>query len=575
MKETLKRFCQILFFLFIPLTGIHSQATSEEIEYRKDSIKIIQLIKKAGNLYRADADKETYNAAFSLLKKANALAQKHNLTNSTIDINNKYAEFLSFSGNYSMSLEYLFKNLTILDDNYLNSKKLDILKKRMYLYGFIGYCYVSLENADKALIYLNQSLDLIDKNFSKSKDEYIFNRKLAVLNNAASAYLLKKDINKAREYYLKAIEYVKKVKNLEYLSALYNNLGICEKYDGKLSKSKKYFEMGLQLRLKTNDTLGLAQSYNNLGTHYLDEKHIIKAIDNFKKGLYFSRKSFGIRSEMFAANYLSLSYAELKDYPKAYEMMLLFNKLNDSIMSIDRLRSINQLELKYQFEREKKEYDLKQQIYKAQNERKFLILITLIIVLLLSSIVFILLYRNQRILAKRNELMQERLLLESKNLNLGKDNLELNNKQLELVLDHKNKELTTQVMYLLKKNEFLSVITEQLIDLRKIASETDKNKYNKLILDIRNNIDESAWNEFEVRFQNVHKDFIDKLYQVYPSLTPNETKLCSFLKLNMSTKDISALTFQSTKSIEVARTRLRKKIGMDRDENLVSFLQKL
>ena len=58
----------------------------------------------------------------------------------------------------------------------------------------------------------------------------------------------------------------------------------------------------------------------------------------------------------------------------------------------------------------------------------------------------------------------------------------------------------------------------------------------------------------------------------YPDLTPNEKKICAFLRLNMSTKDICAITYQSVRSIDMARFRLRKKIGLDSDENLVSFL---
>jgi DNA-binding CsgD family transcriptional regulator len=62
----------------------------------------------------------------------------------------------------------------------------------------------------------------------------------------------------------------------------------------------------------------------------------------------------------------------------------------------------------------------------------------------------------------------------------------------------------------------------------------------------------------------------------YPDLTPNEKKICAFLRLNMSTKDIAAITHQSVHSLNVARTRLRKKLGIDgTDENLVNFLNRL
>ncbi len=93
-----------------------------------------------------------------------------------------------------------------------------------------------------------------------------------------------------------------------------------------------------------------------------------------------------------------------------------------------------------------------------------------------------------------------------------------------------------------------------------------------VIRDLLLNSSKDVWKEFEVRFQEVHSDFYDNLNKRFPDLTPNEKKICAFLRLNMSTKDISAITYQSLRSINMARFRLRKKIGLDTDENLVTFL---
>jgi DNA-binding CsgD family transcriptional regulator len=83
------------------------------------------------------------------------------------------------------------------------------------------------------------------------------------------------------------------------------------------------------------------------------------------------------------------------------------------------------------------------------------------------------------------------------------------------------------------------------------------------------------WDEFEIRFKEVHKDFYNELHKAHPDLTLNEVKICAFLRLNMSTKEISAITHQSVKSINMARFRLRKKLHIDRDENLIAYLKSL
>ena len=87
---------------------------------------------------------------------------------------------------------------------------------------------------------------------------------------------------------------------------------------------------------------------------------------------------------------------------------------------------------------------------------------------------------------------------------------------------------------------------------------------------------DKSWKEFETHFSQVHSDFYQKLHEKFPDITLNERKLCAFLRLNMTTKDIASITHQSVHSINVARTRLRRKMNLaNSEENLVSFLMSL
>jgi DNA-binding CsgD family transcriptional regulator len=97
-----------------------------------------------------------------------------------------------------------------------------------------------------------------------------------------------------------------------------------------------------------------------------------------------------------------------------------------------------------------------------------------------------------------------------------------------------------------------------------------------IIFDIQRSMDSEIWKEFEVRFQQVHSEFYKKLNKQFPDLSANEKKLCAFLRLNMSTKDIAALLHRSENSISVARTRLRKKLNItNTDIELINFLTNL
>jgi DNA-binding CsgD family transcriptional regulator len=176
---------------------------------------------------------------------------------------------------------------------------------------------------------------------------------------------------------------------------------------------------------------------------------------------------------------------------------------------------------------------------------------------------------------KQGVLLQESLRLESRNLSLEKQNLLMEKQNLEMELEFRNKELSTHVMYLFKKNEFISSIISKLLAAKSKDNSGNNVWIMEILREMQANVDNTVWEEFERRFQQVHEDFYEKLRLKYSDLTPNEIKICAFMKLNMTTKDISAITFQSVKSIQVARNRMRKKMGITRDENLISIIQQL
>jgi DNA-binding CsgD family transcriptional regulator len=131
-------------------------------------------------------------------------------------------------------------------------------------------------------------------------------------------------------------------------------------------------------------------------------------------------------------------------------------------------------------------------------------------------------------------------------------------------------------MALMKKNEILNEISEELLNLEKkaVKSET-KSAIRQVAQKIRKSRDVEIWEEFDIRFKQVHNDFYNRLNQKFTDLTPSEQRLCAFLKMNLSTKDISELTGTSTRTVETARYRIRKKLGLASEDNLVGFLIKI
>lgn len=171
---------------------------------------------------------------------------------------------------------------------------------------------------------------------------------------------------------------------------------------------------------------------------------------------------------------------------------------------------------------------------------------------------------------------QEQLLRESKKklkrkkLKAQKKIVQLKNERLQEEVKNKNRELAISTMSIIKKNEFLNAIKDQL-------KQNAKNpEINSVIRTIDRNINNSDdWKFFEDAFNNADKDFLKKVKGAHPELTSNDLRLCAYLRLNLSSKEIAPLLNISVRSVEVKRYRLRKKMNLAHESGLADYIMEL
>jgi ligand-binding sensor domain-containing protein/DNA-binding CsgD family transcriptional regulator len=158
-----------------------------------------------------------------------------------------------------------------------------------------------------------------------------------------------------------------------------------------------------------------------------------------------------------------------------------------------------------------------------------------------------------------------------------KEVMKLRNEKLESEIEFKNTELASTAMHLVQKEEFLMKIKEELHHLNNHnhngKEKADGAELKKIlrILSEEEKLNEE-WEQFSVHFDKVHGDFLVRLKEKYPSLKPHELKLCAYLRMNMSTKEIARLMSISVRGVEISRYRLRKKLGIPTETNLFQFL---
>ncbi len=150
----------------------------------------------------------------------------------------------------------------------------------------------------------------------------------------------------------------------------------------------------------------------------------------------------------------------------------------------------------------------------------------------------------------------------------------LQKKQLEAEVEFKNKELATTTMHLVQRGKLLSKIGDELLPLVKQTTSKDTADDLKKVIRLLNEAKklDNDWDQFAIHFDHVHANYLSHLKEKYPNLSPSDLKLCAYLKLNLSSKEIAQLLNITPRAVEVSRYRLRKKLGLKPEVNLFDFL---
>ena len=486
-----------------------------------------------GNIYR---DKTDSRNSMEMGNKAKLLA-------SDLGMDKEYAESLillalNFSnlGDYHKSADLNFQALRIFE-------KLDYKKGIGQVFGQIGSVYYFQENYDKALEYYTQSLNIA----REIKDLAGISRGL---NNSAIVYAGMGENKYVKTNLKESIEINKLLDRPIWEGINYSNLANLYRQEESFDTSFYYLQRADSIFTALNNLSNLANVYNNLSMYYSD-------LGNMDSSLYYATRTYEISQEnnlkkmvYNAVKQQRNIYHQLNDFENAFNFSMTELQLKDSLDIDNTMARITQLELLYEFDKREQENKIIQQ----RREYTLIIAGTGIAFMLLILVIFIV--GRNRIKAKNEQIKRRRLNLE---------------------LEIRNKELAANVMTLIRKNEILSGIGDKLMDIQNDAvREETKFAIKKIARDLQQTTDTEIWNEFETRFKQVHGEFYNTLLEQFPDLSPNEQKLCAFLRLNMTTKEVSELTGQQVHAIEVARTRLRKKLGLANTKtNLVTFLSQI
>ena len=392
------------------------------------------------------------------------------------------------------------------------------------------------------------------------KDEYRLLSKYANIANSFSA-LGEKD--NALMYFSKTVELAQAIGDKARLSEILILVADFYKTNNDLENALSNLKKSLLISQEVGDTVSIASVHNALSELYFVNKNYDAAYNNAIKAYQISSQ----KNLMKILAESSFSISKILEIQGNFRSALYYYKIHkrtkDNLLDLEKLKVLEDTEVKYNVEKiEMQKLELENAAIEDEKNLRSLgkYLSGLGILFLIFVAVFgVFAYKKQN----------EKKMNSERSLRL-KRKIDLLNSQ----INEKNRELTSKALMISQNNEILKDVVSS-IDEYLNSEQKDKNHLKRLKTKLQEIYEESSWDDFIQHFEQVHPKFYELLLSKCNDLTSTEQKVCAFLKMNLNTKEISQITGQSIKAIEVMRSRIRSKLNLSHEVSLTKAIQSL
>jgi len=460
---------------------------------------------------------------------------------------NSLANIYIEKGNFKTALIHALTALKCFEDINHESRKADALKQ-------IGDIESGLENHESSIKYFKEALEIYERFEETFYMAY-------TQNSLGISYQNLNDFESAEKYYQLAATNAEKVQDKLGLTNALHNLGDIKRLQNKYSEAKETLLKAKQFAEEENIKLGLVNALNSLSKIDLHYKDYTASLDSNKEAIDIS-KSLGAMSHLASLyKYRSTILESLNKNNDALEFLKLYQTINDSLFNTKKLQQIEELKAIYESEKKETEINLQKEEIKNLNKdieignlRKGLYAGGMFTFIAVSALLYF--GFKQRI--KKNKIERQ--------------------KQEEIYkqeIAFKKKELATQTLHLVQKNTFIQELKDNLEKIKR-SPELFKVEFRRIVMLLKKeSAEDKDWEVFKSYFSEVHNNFDHKIKEVYPDATEKEMRLASFLRMNLSTKEIASMMNVLPESVLKSKYRLKKKLDLDKDTDLNQFLSNL
>ena len=514
--------------------------------------------------YASDDRVAEFEVCEKLLELAEALQDSAKITSTLYKLALSYTDF----GMYGKATKVFFSLIP-----YYKSRN-DFIKLA-YLYNEIGSIEGAnvLNNHSDAVDAYKKAIELMNKVETKIPN----GNRAAPYVNLGHEYFMNERYNKAYDSYSRAYE-IAVEEDAPFAPLILSSLGDVESLLGLYQKADQTFE---DLLNNEKDLNLPVQSM--LVAIYVDyASHLLRQGSNISKAGAYCKKAMDMAVENDYSDEVKGScyeclykfYMEIGDFEKATIEQQNFHEVQLKNMEAKNVETMKTVQLKNQIIENQEKNELRVKNIQAAADLKDqkllnrLYIFAFIIILLSFSGIFLWINAKKNIEIKKITLEKNEHLKELNHV-LENSNVELQAVN-ELISSQKQKieaELKSKLLFILDRNSMIEKLEAELNEI-----DIDFALKRKLKKILNTNKGEDKWEKIEEEYLGTHQDFIEIISQRYPQITANNLKLCILIKLGLSNKEIAQLRYITTNSVKVARSRLRKKLGVETDVTLYTFL---
>ncbi|MFM9946417.1 MAG: tetratricopeptide repeat protein [Saprospiraceae bacterium] len=456
---------------------------------------------------------------------------------------------LQRQGRYSEALQYYLPAIALAEEEGNRVRLAKIVNN-------LGILYHLSEDYPKALEQFRRALALQTEAAERAY----------VLGNIGLVFSRTAQPDSALSYYRAALEVQINLNDARGLASNYNNIGLIYLRRNDLKNSSLYFSKAMALFRQNNNLEAQASTLGNVGEVLLRQGQYRAAEDTLRQAFELARLQQALGYQMDAAKHLYTLFAVENRYPAAYEWLLTHQTLKDSLRNLEQRDEL--AAIRARFESDQKVTLLEKNIAIERNRRLLWTASAIGLLLALAGLLYILqqVRRRRRL---ENALQDEEIA----RLRIEDEARRLREEKLHETLEHRSRELTSQTLHLVQQNELLQSVAQRL---KEAGAQPDPAQLRTLKRLIEGNLNnEAQWEDFKRHFELVHPDFFRRLLLRFPNLTAHDLRYCAYLRLNLSSKEIAALLNVSLRGVETHRHRLRKKLSMDAEQDLIAWIMQI